>query len=51
MGQIQVKNPGAKSHASRLRLLAGTSLLKLAREQRFNEKISPLMFNQLALMT
>jgi sister-chromatid-cohesion protein PDS5 len=51
MGQIQVKNPGAKSHASRLRLLAGTSLLKLAREQRFNEKINPLMFNQLALMT
>jgi sister chromatid cohesion protein PDS5 len=51
MGQIQVKNPGAKSHASRLRLLAGTSLLKLAREPRFNEKIGPIMFNQLVLMT
>jgi sister chromatid cohesion protein PDS5 len=51
MGQFKAKRPIPKFHASRLRLAAATSLLKLAQEPRFNEKIKPVIFNNLAVVT
>ncbi|KAF2675466.1 putative sister chromatid cohesion and DNA repair protein [Microthyrium microscopicum] len=48
-GQVSSKNPAPKSHASRLRLLAAQSLVKLAREQRFSDLVTPMLFNKLAL--
>ncbi|KAF2400586.1 ARM repeat-containing protein [Trichodelitschia bisporula] len=40
-----------KAHGSRLRLLAAQLLLKICREERFNHRLSPTAFNNLATVT
>jgi sister-chromatid-cohesion protein PDS5 len=49
-GQISTKKTAPKTHASILRLIASESLMKLAREKRYNELVNPELFNKVALM-
>lgn len=49
-GQVTTKQSAPSTHASALRLQAAQSFLKLARERRYNELITPVIFNTLSSM-
>lgn len=49
-GELSKNNDTPKHHKNRLRLLAGQSMLKLCRTKMFDEFLSPVEFNRLALI-